>query len=290
MRRTSRIQALAAAGMALCLAAGAAHSQTVVYSSTFEAPLYSLGPIGDSHGAPLSGQDRWLASPREPYSAAPSPWVVVNDQRATSGTQSMSLRMDPSFFNGVNARGAEAARDFSNSPIVLNSPVDAFSVSMRLYLQQTAASDLGWALSLYTGGCCGLSVSFLPGGDKVGYGHNLMNQGQTFTPGFGLLNTWLTVRLERDPLDHTALLLSLGDGSQTWTQQLTSPGGAMPYFAISGLMPTFPVAPYGTAFVDDLVIGYNLAAAVPEPTPAILWLAGAAGLAGWMRRRLPGRA
>jgi len=59
-------------------------------------------------------------------------------------------------------------------------------------------------------------------------GHNLMNRSTTYTPGFSLLNTWLTLRMERDPGDYSRLVLSIQDGSSRWQQQLTSPGGAMP--------------------------------------------------------------
>jgi hypothetical protein len=258
-------------------------AQTVVYSTGFEAPTFTLGPIGDSYGLPQSGQDGWQASPRAPYSAAPSPWALVSTQRAASGTQSLQLSMQSDYFNGVNAYGVSASKSFSATPIVLNSPTDAFSVSMRLYLDQTPTSDLGWVLSMSTGGCCALGVTLLPGGQQVRYGHNLMNQSVTFTPGFNLLNTWLTLRIERDAADHTALRLSIGNGSTTWQQLLTSPGGAMPYVGFSGVMPTFPVAPLGTAYIDDFVVGYNLAA-VPEPAGWALMLAGVSALLARRRR------
>jgi hypothetical protein len=258
-------------------------AQTVVYSTGFESPTFAVGPIGDAYGLPDSGQDGWRASPRAPYSAAPSPWALVSTQRAASGAQSLQLSMQADYFNGVNAYGVTAGKDFSATPIVLNSATDAFSVSMRVYLEQSPTSDLGWTLSMSTGGCCGLGVTLLPGGQQVRYGHNLMNQSVTFTPGFNLLNTWFTLRLERDPGDVSALRLGLDNGSQSWQQQLTSPGGAMPFVSFSGVMPTFPVAPLGTAYIDDVVIGYNLAA-VPEPAGWALMLAGLGCVAARRRR------
>lgn len=254
-------------------------AQTVIYSTGFEAPTFATGPIGETLGLANSGQDGWRATPRAPYSGAPSPWALVSTQRAASGTQSLKLSMEPDYFGGA----VSAYKTFYPAGIALNSPTDAFSVSMRLYLQQSTTSDLGWTVNMSTFGCCGLGLALLPGGQQVRYGHTRMNQSVVFTPGFNLLNTWLTVRIERDPVDYTALRLSIDNGSASWQQQVTSPGGAMPYVAISGNMPTFPVAPYGTAYVDDLVIGYNLAA-VPEPESLSLMLAGVVALTAWRRR------
>jgi MYXO-CTERM domain-containing protein len=270
--------ALALATTALPLLAGA---QTVVYASGFEPPGFNVGPVGDAYLQPDSGQDGWQASPREPYASAPSPWVAISPQRAYGGTQSLQLRMDTSFYNGVNGYGASAWRNFSSTPLALNSTTDAFSVSMRLYLDQASSSDLGWSMSLYTS-VTGVGVRLTPD-NKLVYGHNLMNQAVSFAPGFDLHNTWLQLTLETDPTDWTTLRLSVSNGAQSWQQQVSSPGGAMNYFAFGGAIPTFPVAAFGTAYVDDLRIGYNLAA-VPEPGSGALWLAGLGTVLLWRRR------
>jgi hypothetical protein len=38
----------------------------------------------------------WGAWPVEAYTAGPSPWATVTDQRAASGAQSLRLSIDPS--------------------------------------------------------------------------------------------------------------------------------------------------------------------------------------------------
>lgn len=248
-------------------------AQTVLFESDFEAPLYGLGPVGDTFGAPSSGQDGWRALPRAPFSAAPSPWATVNDVRATSGSQSLRLVMDDGFFNGVNAQGVNVVRDFSSQPIALNSQTDPFSVSMNLYLDAAPTTDLSWSLSMLSGGCCGLDMAILPG-NQVRYGHNLMSQSVLFSPGFSLFNTWLQVVIERDPTDYTALRLSIGNGSQLWQQQVTSPGTSMAFVSFGANMPTFPTAfSRGTAYLDDVRIGYSLNP-VPEPGTAVLAMLG----------------
>ncbi len=258
-------------------------AQTVLFESDFEAPIYGLGPVGETLGAPNSGQDGWRAQPREPYSAAPSPWVTVSDARATSGNQSLRLAMDNSYFNGVNAYGVNAVRDFSSQPIALNSQTNAFSVSMNLYLDELPTSDLSWTLSMLTGSIGALGVTLLPG-NQVSYGHHLMSQPAVFAPGFDLFNTWLQVTLERHPVDYTTLRLSIGNGSQLWQQQVQSPGGAMPFVAFGGNMPTFPTASSrGIAYIDDFRIGYNLNP-IPEPGTGVLAMFGLGILAASNRR------
>lgn len=255
----------------LAAAPAPALSQSLVYGTDFEPPTFAAGPLGDTFGLPNSGQDGWRALPREPYATAPSPWVTITTQRAFSGSQSLQLRMDASFYNGVNGLGASAWRDYAASPLVLNSPDRVFSVSMRLYLDQAPSSDLGWGLS-FVNAIGGAGVRITPD-DKLVYAHNQMNQPAVFTPGFGLHNTWLQLTLERDPLDWTLLRLSVSDGSRTWQQQVGGPPASMTTMAIGGVIPSFPVAAYGTAYVDDFRMGYDLAP-VPEPASWALWLAG----------------
>lgn len=280
MPRLSRLLSIACLSLVLPLAGQA---QTIQFQADFESPLYTLGPVGDTYLLPTSGQQGWLAAPRAPYATAPSPWVNVSNLRAAGGTQSLQLLMDNSYFNGINGYGASAWRDFGLQPLALNSPTDALSVSMSLYLEQSASSDLPWQLTLSTFNCCGLNVTILPN-DQVGYAHNLMNTGITFTPGFSLHNTWIRLTLERDPIDYTLLRLTLNNGSQQWQQQLSSPGSSMPYVVFGGAMPNIPTAlTRGTAYVDDVLIGYNLPM-VPEPASAGLMLAGIAALVARQRR------
>lgn len=281
-------RALAALAVVLMIATAPLVSlaQTVLFESDFEAPIYGLGPVGDTLGAPNSGQDGWRALPRAPFSAAPSPWATIDDVRATSGTQSLRLVMDDSFFNGVNAQGVNVGRDFSSQPIALNAPTDPFSVSMNLYLEAAPTTDLSWSLSMLSGGCCGLGMEFLPG-NQVRYGHNLMSQSALFTPGFSLFNTWLRVVIERDPTDYTALRLSIAQGNQLWQQQVTSPGASMAFVSFGAVMPTFPTTfSRGTAYVDDVRIGYNLNP-IPEPGTAVLAMMGLGILAASRRGPRP---
>lgn len=255
----------------------------MLYSTDFEAPVFTVGSLGDTYGLPGSGQDGWRASPREPYAAEPNPWVSVSTQRAASGEQAVQLRMDNSCFNGVNAYGAVASRDYASNPIVLNSVTERFSASMAVYLDQGAGIDLPWALYMLNARG-GLSVTLQPNG-QVQYAQSASNFSTTFTPGFSLFNQWLTLSIERDPQDVSALRLGLSNGSQSWQQVVTSPGGAMTQFGFTGVMPTFPTAmTRGSAFIDDVRIGFNLAAPVPEAGTWALWLGGV-GLLTLARRR-----
>jgi hypothetical protein len=255
---------------ALTLPLGAL-AQTVVYATGFESPTFTMGTIGDSYGLPSSGQDGWRAAPQQAYGAGPSLQALVSGQRVASGSQALQITAN------INTGNVGVWREYTANPIVLNSPTDPFSVSMRLYLDQAPASDLTWGISLSTGGCCGLGMT-VTGDNRVLYGHNLANQSSTFTPGFDLHNTWLTATIERDPLDYTLLRLSLSTGSQSWSQRVSSPGGAMPIVSFGAGVPTFPTAATaGVAYVDDLRIGYSLAP-VPEPAVWALWLGGAAAL------------
>jgi hypothetical protein len=267
------------AGVLLSLAlASNAQAQTILYGTNFESPTFSVGALGDAYAQPASGQDGWQTTPRAAYTTAPSPWVLVTTQRAWSGTQSVQLAQDAQTFGTVSM-----GRLVGNPGVALNSPTDPFRLSMMLYLDQEASSDLPWALTLTTGSCCGLTMTLRPD-NQVGYAQSAANFGQTFSPGFSLKKTWLSVAIERDPLDYTSLRLSIGNGSQSWQQSVTSPGGTMPYVSFGAVMPTFPTSPYGTAYVDDFQMGYNIAA-VPEPGSWALLLIGGLAMGRTVRRQ-----
>ncbi len=281
MKSTPAIAATLAVGLVVATLGQNAQAQTMVYGTNFESPSFSVGVLGDAYQQPASGQDGWQTTPREPSASAPSPYVLVSTQKAWSGSQSVQLVQSAQ--TAVIGGTAAMYRTLGNPGVTLNSQTDPFRLSMMLYLDQEASSDLPWALSLTTGGCCGLGMWLLPD-NRVMYGHNLMNTAAFYTPGFSLKKTWLSVAIERDPVEWTALRLSIGNGSQTWQQMVSSPGGAMPIVSFGAVMPNFPVAAYGTAYVDDFQIGYNLSA-VPEPGSWALLLVGGIALAGWPRRR-----
>jgi hypothetical protein len=260
--------------LAICLATAAlpvgSLAQTVIYETGFEAPVFHTGPVGHSYLA-TDGQDGWFAAPRAAYSAAPSPWVTVTDQFARTGSQSLKFDMNASTFGAPGAW-----RELAPGSVTLNSPTDPFRLSMDLYLDQAPGSDLPWNLYLSAGFVISLGLTIQPN-NTLTYGHTYMNMGATFTPGFDMKNTWLNVVLERDPTDYTALLLSISGRGQTWQQQLSSPGGAMNYVGFGASMPTFPVAPYGVAYMDNFQLGYNLTP-VPEPAGHALMLVAVGGL------------
>jgi hypothetical protein len=219
----------------------------------------------------------WSAWPNQPYSAAPSPWAVVSDLRAASGTQSLRMSVD----------------DSSNSQIIVGRTIPApglplgnFGVAMNLYIEQTADSDVTWSMGLSDGYATLIGMSFLPD-DRVQFGHRLMHTSSLYTPGFDLHNTWLTLRMESNPADNSSVLLTVAGRGQTWQQVVTSPGGAATSFYTSGAYPSFPLYKDGVAYMDNLRIGSDLAPSVPVPEPQTwaLMLLGLGALARSARQR-----
>lgn len=256
------------------------HAETLLFGTGFEAPTYQPGVIGGGYySVPQHvGATGWKAGPVEPYSANPSPWAVVTDQKAASGSQSLKLSIDPASNSSISvSRNLTPAGNLN-----LSSAPNRFGISLRLYLDQTAASDVSWSIGLAHISQDWLRMTLTPSG-QVMYAQPYMNNAAFFTPGFDLKNTWLDVAIESDPADATSVLLSIAGRGQTWQASVPSPGGVGELFYVSGNWPTFPLYRSGTAYVDDVRLGYNLTA-VPEPSSAALMLMGFAGLAGWRRR------
>jgi hypothetical protein len=153
-------------------------------------------------------------------------------------------------------------------------------LSLKLYIDQAADSDVTWSVGLQGNVPLGLSIT--PDG-RIYYGHAGQSQGVFFDPGFDLHNTWLTVSLNADQPTYGMRLTVSGRG-QTFERIVGNPGYAANQLSIGGAWPTFPSYKAGTAYVDDLRIGYNLAAAVPEPGTWALMLAGVAAVGVWRRR------
>ena len=273
LRRTSAATVLALATML------PAQAETLVYATGFEAPGFSTGPIGGGYYdlPQWTHANGWSAWPNQPYSAAPSPWAVVSDLRAASGTQSLRMSVD----------------DSSNSQIIVGRTIPApglplgnFGVAMNLYIEQTADSDVTWSMGLSDGYATLIGMSFLPD-DRVQFGHRLMHTSSLYTPGFDLHNTWLTLRMESNPADNSSVLLTVAGRGQTWQQVVTSPGGAATSFYTSGAYPSFPLYKDGVAYMDNLRIGSDLAPSVPVPEPQTwaLMLLGLGALARSARQR-----
>jgi hypothetical protein len=253
------------------------HAETLIFSTGFESPTYQTGPIGGGYNSvpQYTSATGWYATPVEAYSANPSPWAVVTDQKAASGSQSLKLSINPNPSIG-------ASRSFSPGNFSLSGSPDRFGISLRLYLDQAADSDVSWSIGLADSFANLMGIKLTPDG-QVMYAHRYMNTAAFFNPGFDLKNTWLDVTIESNPADATSILLNIAGRGQTWQQVVSSPGGAGERFYVSGAWPTFPLYRSGTAYVDDVRIGYNLAP-VPEPSSAALLLMGIAGLAGWRSR------
>lgn len=256
-----------------------AFAETLLYSTGFEAPAFAAGPIGGGYydQPQWTAANGWSATPNAPYTTDPSPWAVVSGSKPASGSQSLRLSIDPNTNPQIGV-----TKRFTPDTVALNGGPGRFGLSMQLYIDQATTADTRWTVGLTTGNGLNVGMTLLPD-NRVMFGHYLMNVAAFFTPGFDLHNTWLTLGIERDPAEASALLISLSGRGQTWQQQVSSPGGTMPMVYLNGNWPTFPNYTGAVVYVDDFRVGYDLAP-VPEPGPWALLLGGMAGLLGWRRR------
>jgi hypothetical protein len=244
-------------------------AETLIFATDFEAPGYSLGPIGGSSSSvpQFTSASGWYAWPVEAYSPNPSPWAVVTDQKAASGDQSLRLSINPNNRIDVNR---------SHNLSLSSGGTDRFGLSMRLYVDQAADSDVSWNIGVADNFANLMGITLTPAG-QVMYAQRLMNTAVFYNPGFSLKHAWLDVTIEGNPVDASSILLSISNGSQNWQQVVSSPGGLATRFYVGGAWPSFPLYRSGTAYVDDLRVGYNLAP-IPEPSSAALVLIGVVGL------------
>jgi hypothetical protein len=263
-------RSLAGLLLAVSLSDGSA-AENLIFATGFEAPDYSLGPIGGGYYSvpQFTSASGWYAWPVEPYSAAPSPWAVVTDQKAARGDQSLRLSVEPS-------NGQIGVNRSHNLTLSAGVP-ERFGYSLRLFLDQAADSDVSWSIGVADGYANLMGITLTPAG-QVMYAHRYMNAGAFYNPGFSLKQTWLDVAIEGHPTDASSILLSISNGSQQWQQVVSSPGGSASRIYVGGAYPSFPLYRSGTAYVDDLRVGYNLAPVVPEPSSVALVLIGVAGL------------
>lgn len=257
------ITGLAAIALLSCIFAltEAGHAESLLFATSFEAPTYQTGPIGGGYYSvpQFTSANGWYAWPVAPYSADPSPWALVTDQMAADGSQSLKLFIDP---NANNQIGVNRSLPFGNLSLG-GSGANRFGISLRLYIDQPADSDVSWSIGLADSYATLMGITLTPGG-QVMYGHRSMSTSATYNPGFQLRDTWLDVTIEGNPADASSVLLTLAGRGQTWQQVVSSPGGVGTRFYVGGAWPTFPLYRSGTAYVDDVRLGYNLAA-VPEP-------------------------
>ncbi len=271
--------ALLATMLAAALAAPAAQAETVVYATSFESPAYPAGPIGGGYYSSPQwvAANGWGAWPVDPYSAGPSPWAAVTNERAASGDQSLRLSIDPATNGSIGVWRSFYPGNFDISPL----RADPFTLTLKLYLQQTPDSDVTWSVGMQ--GSPSLGFSFLPDG-RIYYAHGGQSAGATFTPSFDIHNTWLNVSLVADAASSGFKLTVSGRG-QSFEQIVANPGYPVSQFSIGGAWPTFPTYKSATAYVDDVRLGYGLTTAVPEPGTWVLMLSGIAGFAAWRRRK-----
>jgi PEP-CTERM motif len=270
--------ALIAATLAASLAVPAAQAETVVYATSFEAPAYPTAPIGGGYYSTPQwvAANGWGAWPSAPYSADPSPWAAVTNERAASGTQSLRLSIDPATNGSIGVWRSFYPGNFDISPL----RADPFTLSLKLYLQQTPDSDVTWSVGMQ--GAPSLGFSFTPDG-RVYYAHGGQSTGAYFDPGFDVHNTWLNVSLVADA-PSSGFKLTVSGRGHTFEQVVANPGYPVNQLSIGGAWPTFPTYKAATAYVDDVRLGYGLTTAVPEPESWALMLCGIAGLAAWRRK------
>jgi len=266
---------LIAATLTAALTSPLAQAETVVYATGFESPAYPAGPIGGGYYSlpQWVAANGWGAWPVEPYSAAPSPWAAVTNERAASGSQSLRLSIDPLTNGSIGVW-----RSFYPAALdILPLRPEPFALTLKLYLQQAANSDVTWSVGLQ--GAPSLGYSFTPDG-RIYYAHGGQSQGAYLDPGFDIHNTWLSVSLVADAASYGMKLTVTGRG-HTFEQVVANPGYPVNQLSIGGAWPTFPTYKAGVAYVDDVRLGYGLAAAVPEPASWALLLPGALGLMAW---------
>lgn len=250
--------ALLSCGLALTVAG---HAESLLFATGFEAPTYQTGPIGGGYYSvpQFTSANGWYAWPVAPYSADPSPWALVTDQKAAGGSQSLKLFIDPAANSQIGV-----SRNLAPGNLSLGgSGADRFGISLRLYIDQAADSDVSWSIGVADSYANLMGITLTPGG-QVMYAHRYMHTSAIYSPGFQLKDTWLDVTIEGNPADASSVLLTLAGRGQTWQQVVSSPGGVGTRFYVGGAWPTFPLYRSGTAYVDDVRLGYNLAA-VPEP-------------------------
>jgi hypothetical protein len=232
----------------LCLAAGATASAGIIYSTGFENPPFTTGPI--------SGQDGWATF-------GPSAASQVESGVAQSGTQALSVL--PALSSGQTG---------AFIPVSTSATIVELSAFIML---DASSTQSGWQF----GATGPAGVGFLGGVDTSTTG-----QIQLISAGFPVVatvtyNTWqlydfvfnLNTQTYTFSLDGTLIGSNVpfcGNNSGPCS------GANIPAFG-EGLFDTFPAAGANDiGFIDNLTI-----ASVPEPGSFLLLGVGLLGLVAW---------
>lgn len=250
-------QALCSSVLAIALVATPAFATTVTYSTDFETPIFSPGPVQPPGSDPryTAGQDGWGG-----YNAG-----EISTDQAHSGTQSIKTTY------ASNGSGPQHLLD----PDTPGDPNHWFDISysndwwVQAWVRPTAGGQ-GVTISVNSPiliSISGAGVPYYHSGYRDAFGPNL---------GAGAFDQWLLLRMVHTASMGAALNFYIIGANVNQTMQLEVYGPTLPNV----------VTLFGDAYWDDFSAGYG-DAPPPVPLPASAWLmlSGLGGLGALSRKR-----